>query len=572
MTHDLAVVRLDVLTGKRMNVGTVVEDLGGSYLVQWDGGTVREEVTPSDEDRVVVRGSLPFLALVSPDRLRLSFDADPVAVFIRVLRDVNKPLKSSQIRTYLTKLGLDRAQVWEAWTAEQTAFQETAQVIVDGSGSGQTYRWTEEAASVPEETGGGQAPPRLRTLKSLLAPARRNPHIEESAVPEEPTVQPGEISEPAPTLAELIAAAASRAADDITPAQYDAFAELLERYFTEADPVEPSSLAGLVDVAAAVADGGPAYTARLEFLAEHIAELTGRAVTEHAVRVDLGRLAAVASVLPWQPYGGRVAVLRAVAATWPEELTAPRWWTGVTLAELAVVARAGLGAVTSREDVSAQVVLPLVQAELATVTSLPGLAAIFALPREFVAGLPAESVVTVLRRIGGEDQAVAAWLQALAGPGESTELHEARAAAESAAEAAEREKRRADDLVVRCERLEGMLRSEHTQAVQLRSAQDRQIRIDGIRALAELAAEVEELATDRLDGRMLVERVRMLASAHDLEPLGEAGTEAPFDPVIHDPLADSPQAGTTVTVIRPGYRWRPSDEDVLLDRALVTIT
>jgi hypothetical protein len=119
------------------------------------------------------------------------------------------------------------------------------------------------------------------------------------------------------------------------------------------------------------------------------------------------------------------------------------------------------------------------------------------------------------------------------------------------------------------ERLEALLRQTHQQQVSFRAAQDRQLRIDAMRSLAELAIEVEELVANGAEADVLIERVRVLAEINSLEPIGQVGGQVPFDPSCHTPLAGYPDAGSPVSVVRPGYTWHAGDEDVLLERAVV---
>jgi hypothetical protein len=95
------------------------------------------------------------------------------------------------------------------------------------------------------------------------------------------------------------------------------------------------------------------------------------------------------------------------------------------------------------------------------------------------------------------------------------------------------------------------------------------LRIDAMRSLAELAIEVEELVANGAEADVLIERVRVLAEINSLEPIGQVGVQLPFDPARHTPLAGYPDAGSPVSVVRPGYTWHAGDEDVLLERAVV---
>lgn len=292
--------------------------------------------------------------------------------------------------------------------------------------------------------------------------------------------------------------------------------------------------------------------------------------------LDLDGLPQAVSHLPLQPEGGRAALLAAIGKFRSKSLLLPEWWEGVTVDALAECATGVLGGVTSRSEVIEQYVKPLVTRELAQVTSRTRLGFLLGLPGEFVAHLSPEAVVAAFRRVAGADEVVASWVGALAQEQrvealrrEVERAHGEIASAEQRVEAAER---RAADLADRCDRLEETLRAEHRQAASLRSAQDRQIQIDIIRSLAELAAEVEELSVEQTASEILVERVRALVSAQALEPVGQAGEKLAFDPTAHEPIVGAPASGNAVTVIRPGYRWCPPGEDILIEKALVTTT
>lgn len=104
---------------------------------------------------------------------------------------------------------------------------------------------------------------------------------------------------------------------------------------------------------------------------------------------------------------------------------------------------------------------------------------------------------------------------------------------------------------------------------EIRAAQDRQLRVDGARAVAEIAMEIEELAFNGADADLIVERVRVLVEMASLTPIALPGQQVPFDPARHSSLAGFPDAGSAVTVIRPGYFFRTRGEDVLLGKAIV---
>jgi hypothetical protein len=129
--------------------------------------------------------------------------------------------------------------------------------------------------------------------------------------------------------------------------------------------------------------------------------------------------------------------------------------------------------------------------------------------------------------------------------------------------------RRCEELTERCVELEVALRSGPERPAGLRAAQERQLRIDLIRALAEVAMEVEELAFNGADADVMIERIRALVDAYELEPIGRAGEEGRFDPARHAPIGARPGDGSRVSVVRPGYTWRAADGEVLIGKAQV---
>ena len=245
-----------------------------------------------------------------------------------------------------------------------------------------------------------------------------------------------------------------------------------------------------------------------------------------------------------------------------------------------------LDALTSRPRIADRFIRRMVVKVRRAVASRTRLAYLLRLPREFVADLPAEAVVAAFRRVAAADSTVAGWLPVLARDERmdamQREVDRLRAellAAEGRAEAAERRasaaqgraeavERQAAELVDRCGQLEEALRVEYAEATSVRAAQDRQLQMDIIRALADLAAEVEEIATN-LEPEVLVERVRARVAAQALEPIGLAGVKVSFDPVQHDPIVGAPMAAAEVMVIRPGYRWHTTGGETLINKALI---
>jgi hypothetical protein len=128
---------------------------------------------------------------------------------------------------------------------------------------------------------------------------------------------------------------------------------------------------------------------------------------------------------------------------------------------------------------------------------------------------------------------------------------------------------RVTELMARCAQLERQLYAADTRSPEVRKAQERQLRIDAVRALAELAMEVEELTANEAEAAVLVEKVRARATREGLEPIGRAGEETTFDRARHKPIGGGVRDGAVVYVVRPGYTWHAPDEDVLIGKAIV---
>jgi hypothetical protein len=92
---------------------------------------------------------------------------------------------------------------------------------------------------------------------------------------------------------------------------------------------------------------------------------------------------------------------------------------------------------------------------------------------------------------------------------------------------------------------------------------------NGIRALAELASEVEELAVNQASARSLVHRVRGRVKLSGLEPVERAGDTTTFDRRRHQSVEAHIRDGAPVVVIRPGYIWTTGEGETVVARAVV---
>ncbi len=101
------------------------------------------------------------------------------------------------------------------------------------------------------------------------------------------------------------------------------------------------------------------------------------------------------------------------------------------------------------------------------------------------------------------------------------------------------------------------------------AARQRQGDIDAVRTLAELAIEVEELTANEASSSAMIHRVRARVNRSGLEPIDRAGEETTFDRKRHKPIGRPIRDGAPVVVVRPGYVWKSSTEEVLIARPVV---
>jgi hypothetical protein len=101
------------------------------------------------------------------------------------------------------------------------------------------------------------------------------------------------------------------------------------------------------------------------------------------------------------------------------------------------------------------------------------------------------------------------------------------------------------------------------------AARRRQAQIDAVRALAELASDVEELTANEVAPQVLVRQVRARVKRSSLEPIERAGEATRFDRRRHEPVGPAIRDGAPVVVVRPGYVWKAPSEDILIRKAVV---
>jgi hypothetical protein len=96
-----------------------------------------------------------------------------------------------------------------------------------------------------------------------------------------------------------------------------------------------------------------------------------------------------------------------------------------------------------------------------------------------------------------------------------------------------------------------------------------QPRLAVARTVAEFAAEAEQLAAAGATAAALLERVRALAAAFEVQPVGRPGELVAFDPDRHVAIGGRPARGASAVVVRPGSAYVGGSRPVLVAKAQV---
>ncbi len=587
--------------GEPPRVGKVLARKGTAATVQWhDDGFIEENVRLGSQNLLAVEGSVRHLSLVDSAELQRRFADDPMGVVIQLLREHTRGFKGTEIKSTLVEFGLEKTTVDKKWKILQPQLTGRDDVKFHSN----VYTWkpsrkAPESDESPSPPDSGKQPrkqpsePFATRLSELLDAAAPRTVQDFLATPLRTGVLLGRLNHTA--IDELLS--------ELEEADRRAFSVMLLAVPGRApgDPL-PTEIYRDVLIAAAAefrAEPSPALRPAVAWLLRKVADTTlppgavepfvqlALLLTQDPQKAELKALEAgagaisrtlpathhglvrIAEQLPFTPEGGRTKLTVAVGERWPADVLDKRWWAGMTVQDLVDCAGGRFGRLTRSPEVVEAIIRPLLERELAGATTRARLSLFLGMPSQYAELLPVPAVAEAFARVGRRDPLAASWVDALSEQDRLDALREdARRAREEAAAAAERaeaaeERRR--ELADRLQRLEEQLRDLQGTEVTIRTAQERQIKIDVIRALADLAAEVEELTAAKAAPEILVERVRGLAATHSLRPIGNANDDAIFDPELHEPIYGTPEPEVPVLVIRPGYIWN----ELVLQRALV---
>ncbi len=279
--------------------------------------------------------------------------------------------------------------------------------------------------------------------------------------------------------------------------------------------------------------------------------------------------------VPLNATGSRARVLGWIWRNHPADLGDEMWWRGVEFDDLAAVATTPLASALESNAIASTVVKPLVVNRLGSATTRRQLLTSLAAPTALARLMDESDVQRAFDRVLREDTIGRAWLVGLRNETRIAELtREVEALTRQTKEMtellgnAQEAVRLRDD---RLHRMEARLGEAAASTNELRESQSRQIRIDVMRALAELCAYVDGAAESQSAQRVR-ERVRRMAAREGLTPSGVPGRTEPYDPQRHDVIGEPPLPNTPVTVTGIGYTWGEGADEIILVRAQVERT
>lgn len=252
------------------------------------------------------------------------------------------------------------------------------------------------------------------------------------------------------------------------------------------------------------------------------------------------------------------------------------WWAGVSVDDLIESAGGRLARVLEDPVVAADVVKPLVSSALAETTTRRRLMTILG-SHSAIAGVAVpDQISSTLVRVLQSDAAARSWTAAITSTPEIERL---------TAKVAALEEKRAGDAVAlrqavdaasheaaRREDVEARLRHADEQVSGLRDAQVRQVRLDVLKSMADLAAFVAD-AVGSQEPQRIRERVTAKLAREGMTPIGAVGEVVPYQPRLHDLVGEAIDPEMPVRVRGLGYRLLvDGEDDVVLCRALVERT
>lgn len=316
-----------------------------------------------------------------------------------------------------------------------------------------------------------------------------------------------------------------------------------------------------------------------EGLAWALDVLTARLVASGRGPVEQGwdvvALSTAVRIAPLDRDGPRARLVAAIRAVDDAEASHERWWRGASLDGLAAAARGRLAPLLESATVAEAVVAPAVREHLAASPSRATVATVFAWPSALARHVSGQDLARVLGALARTDSLVEGWLRVVSDAEHVQALEDELATSRSEAEELRRTETsvRNDFERVRSDlaRAAEQLAAARSKGHQDNAAHDRQARIDGVRALALLAAQVLQSPAATGD-QALVRQVEHACAREGLETLHRAGERVALDPSSHESLTPRLAIGASADVVRGGYTWDDGGTRTVVLKAQVMST
>jgi len=287
---------------------------------------------------------------------------------------------------------------------------------------------------------------------------------------------------------------------------------------------------------------------------------------------DLTVLARAVRAVPFDRDGGRTRLTAALHRRSPQEARKSRWWDRADAGQLAEAARGRLGNALDDDEIALGFVAPLVSKLVEETGSRSGVALVWGLPSQLARHVDGRRMARLIGEVASRDETTQAWFSALSNAEAVADLkHRLARLEEALTQARHRESEardEADRLAVQLRRSAEQVAAARNADLSDRTSRDRQVRVDLLRTLAVVAAQVLQSEGARADAA-LVRQVTHACRREGLDGFDEPGQEVIYDPELHEALTVNLSAGSRAAVVRGGYTWTDGDKRVVLVKAQV---
>ena len=289
-------------------------------------------------------------------------------------------------------------------------------------------------------------------------------------------------------------------------------------------------------------------------------------------QIDVTAFASELGKLPLRDGQARVALLIAIHKADATEIEQRRWWENLRWEDFSRFHSGPLSAVLGRPAVLDAIVRPLVKKFVESVTTRRAFGELLAAPAFALEHLDPSTIASLMESVSSDDRLMGSWRAEIAKVSERDVVVSRLSVAEEHLRLADISRREAEEKateraakVAELSRDLKMAREEHAG---LSSRERRQVILDAVRAMAQVAAMVDADGA-RLEHPELMRKVNAIVERHGLSLTAHRGEQVAFDPVTHSAPGVRPEPGEKVNVARPGYKWSNGEDQVVVLPALV---